>query len=202
MEPDIVFTLRERMSEPDKTLVIRARAGDRSAFEELVGRTSRLLFARFYLETGSVNHAEDLIQETFLLAFRSLHQLADPAGFRGWLLAMARNVRIDEVRKATRIKRLAPVTADISLGELPSSEPPPDELASREELRQQVLEVLRTLPEEYRLPITLRFIVGVECEAISEHLGTTKSAVRSLLYRGLKVLRNRLPDDLKNGFGG
>jgi RNA polymerase sigma-70 factor, ECF subfamily len=190
------------MSEPDKTLVIRARAGDRSAFEELVRRTSRLLFARFYLETGSTNHAEDLIQETFLLAFRSLHQLADPAGFRGWLLTLARNVRIDEVRKATRIKRLAPVAAGISLGELPSSEPSPDETALREELRQQVLEVLRTLPEEYRLPITLRYIVGVDCEAIGEHLGTTKSAVRSLLYRGLKVLRNRLPAELKAGFEG
>ncbi|HEV3386672.1 MAG TPA: sigma factor-like helix-turn-helix DNA-binding protein, partial [Gemmata sp.] len=59
-----------------------------------------------------------------------------------------------------------------------------------------------TLPEEYRLPITLRYIVGVDCQSISDHLGTTKSAVRSLLYRGLKVLRNRLPDDLKNGFEG
>jgi RNA polymerase sigma-70 factor (ECF subfamily) len=190
------------MSEPDKTLVLRARAGDRSAFEELVRRTSRLLFARFYLETGNTNHAEDLSQETFLLAFRSLHQLADPAGFRAWLLVMARNVRIDEVRKSTRIKRLAPVTADFSLGELTSDEPQPDEIALREEMRQQVLEVLRTLPEEYRLPITLRYIVGVDCQSISDHLGTTKSAVRSLLYRGLKVLRNRLPDDLKNGFEG
>jgi RNA polymerase sigma-70 factor (ECF subfamily) len=199
---DIVFTFRERMSDPDKTLVLRARAGDRSAFEELVRRTSRLLFARFYLETGCPNHTEDLIQETFLLAFRSLHQLADPAGFRGWLLATARNVRIDEVRKSTRIKRLAPVTADVSLGELPSGEPPPDEIASRDELRQQVLEIVRALPEEYRLPITLRYIVGVDCEAISVHLGTTKSAVRSMLYRGLKVLRNRLPADLRAGFEG
>src|SRR5580658_9257353 len=78
---DIVFIGRGRMSEADKTLVIRARGGDRSSFEELVRRTSRLLFARFYLATGCTSHAEDLIQETFLLAYRSLHQLADPAGF-------------------------------------------------------------------------------------------------------------------------
>jgi RNA polymerase sigma-70 factor (ECF subfamily) len=187
------------MSEPDKTLVIRARGGDRSSFEELVRRTSRLLFARFYLETGSSNRAEDLVQETFLLAFRSLHQLSDPALFRSWLLTLARNVRIDEVRKSTRIKRLAPVAAEYSLGELPSSEPSPDERALREEMRLQVLEVLRTLPEEYRLPITLRYILGIDSEAISEHLGTTKSAVRSMLYRGLKVLRNRLPADLRAG---
>jgi RNA polymerase sigma-70 factor, ECF subfamily len=188
------------MSEPDKNLVIRARAGDHSAFEELVRRTSRLLFARFYLETGCPNQSEDLVQESFLLAFRSLHQLADPANFRGWLLTLARNVRIDEVRKASRLKRLAPVTANLSLGAIPSGEPPPEELASRAELRQHVLKILRTLPEEYRLPITLRFIVGLDCSAISEHLGTTKSAVRSLVYRGLRVLRNRMPPELKAGF--
>jgi RNA polymerase sigma-70 factor (ECF subfamily) len=187
------------MSEPDKILVLRARGGDRSAFEELVRRTSRLLFARFYLDTGCPNQAEDLSQETFLLAFRSLHQLTEPAGFRGWLLALARNVRIDEVRKSTRLKRLAPVTADVSLISIPSAGPSPDESAQREELRQQVLEIVRILPEEYRLPITLRYIVGVDCDAIGKHLGVTKSAVRSLVYRGLKLLRKRLPPDLKAG---
>jgi RNA polymerase sigma-70 factor, ECF subfamily len=190
------------MSEADKTLVIRARGGDRSAFEELIRRTSRLLFARFYLETGCPNRAEDLIQETFLLAFRSLRQLTDPAAFRAWLLTLARNVRIDEVRKATRLKRLAPTTTENFLGELPDLSPPPDETAVREEMRVQVLEVLRTLPEEYRLPITLRYIVGLESNAIAEHLGVTTSAVRSLLYRGLKVLRKRLPEELRAEFEG
>jgi RNA polymerase sigma-70 factor, ECF subfamily len=188
------------MSEPDTALVLRARSGDRSAFEELVRRTSRLLFARFYLDTGCPDHAEDLIQETFLLAFRSLHQLKNPAGFRHWLLTLARNVVVDDARKTTRLKRLTPTLADVSLGAIPAGGPAPDETALREELRHQVLAVLRTLPEEYRLPITLRYIVGVDCGAIGEHLGVTKSAVRSLLYRGLKVLRNRLPPDLKAGF--
>jgi len=190
------------MSEPDTTLVSRARSGDRSAFEELVRRTSRLLFARLYLNTGCPNKAEDLLQETFLLAFRSLHQLKNPAGFRHWLLALARNVGVDHARKATRLKRLAPVTADIPLGAIPATGPSPDEAALRDELRQQVLAVLRTLPEEYRLPITLRYIVGVDCDDIGEHLGLTNSAVRSLLYRGLKVLRDRLPPDLKAEFEG
>jgi RNA polymerase sigma-70 factor (ECF subfamily) len=187
------------MSEPDKTLVLRARGGDRSAFEELVRRTSRLLFARFYIDTGCPSHAEDLLQETFLLAFRSLHQLAEPGGFRGWILTLARNVRIDQVRKSMRLKRLATVSADASLVTIPARGPTPDENAQREELRQQVLEVVRALPEEYRLPITLRYILGVDAEAISQHLGITKSAVRSLVYRGLKVLRKRLPSDLIAG---
>ena len=86
------------MAETDTALVVRARDGDRAAFEELVRRTSRLVFARLYLDTGSVPRAEDLLQETLLLAYRSLRRLADPTGFRAWLLAIAHNVLIDHAR--------------------------------------------------------------------------------------------------------
>src|SRR5687767_676339 len=83
-----------RMSEADAALVMRARDGDRPAFEELVRRTSRLVFARLYLDTGRADRAEDLVQETYLLAFRSMRRLVDPAGFRSWLLTIAHNVLI------------------------------------------------------------------------------------------------------------
>ena len=96
------------MSETDTALVLRARDGDRAAFEELVRRTSRLVFARLYLDTGRVDRADDLLQETFLLAFRSLRWLANPAGFRPWLLAIAHNVLIDDARRQARQKRAAP----------------------------------------------------------------------------------------------
>src|SRR5262245_60833036 len=80
-----------RMSKPATALVVRARDGDRAAFEELVRRTSRLVFARLYLDTGRIDRAEDLLQETLLLAYRSLHALAKPEGFRPWLLSIAHN---------------------------------------------------------------------------------------------------------------
>src|SRR5205823_2518044 len=83
------------MRETDTALVLRARAGDRAAFEELVRRTSRLIFARLYLDTGSVHRAEDLLQETLLLAYRSLRKLTDPSAFRPWVLGIAHNVLID-----------------------------------------------------------------------------------------------------------
>ncbi len=187
------------MSESDAALVVRARKGDRTAFETLVRRTTRLLYARFYIDTGCPHRTEDLIQETFLLAYRSLHQLTDPAGFRAWLLALSRNVFIDDVRKSLRLKRLAPSLADVPLNGIAGSDLPPDEAAEREEERERVLAALRTLPEEYRLPIALRYLVGDDSNAIAEHLGVSPSAARSMIYRGLKVLRGRLPHDLRNG---
>ena len=135
------------------------------------------------------------MQETFLLAFRALRRLADPAGFRPWLLAIAHNVLIDDARRTARQKRTAP-PAEMRLARLPSAEAAPDKNAELTELRQRVLAVLRSLPEEYRLPLTLRYIAGADYDAISEQLGLTNGSLRGLLHRGLKLLRDRLPPDL------
>lgn len=184
------------MSETESTLVRRARDGDRPAFEELVRRTSRLLYARLYLETGDAHRAEDLVQDTLLLAFRSLPTLHDPDGFRPWLLAIAHNVVIDAARREGRKKRAAPARSETEVSSLVGTDAPPDLNAQRSELRQSVLSVLRSLPEEYRLPLTLRYITGADYETIGEQLGLTNGSLRGVLHRGLKMLRDRLPPDL------
>jgi RNA polymerase sigma-70 factor (ECF subfamily) len=184
------------MSETDTALVRRARDGDRAAFEELVRRTSRLVFARLYLDTGNAARAEDLLQETLLAAYRSLRRLEKPDGFRPWLLTIAHNVLIDAARRESRQKRAAPAWSDTPLTEVPAGGPPPDEHAEQEETRQRVLAVLRSLPEEYRLPLTLRYLTGADYETISQQLGLTNGSLRGLLHRGLKMLRDRLPPDL------
>src|SRR5262249_42026680 len=128
------------MSESDAALVKKAQAGDRTAFEELVRRTSRLVFARLYLETGDTHRSEDLLQETWLRAYRSVRRLKDPASLRTWLLTIAQNVLADDVRGAGRQKRSAPPRAGPEvLTNQPSAAPPPEEAAARAELRGRVL---------------------------------------------------------------
>jgi RNA polymerase sigma-70 factor (ECF subfamily) len=190
------------MTDSDETLVQRARNGDRAAFEELVRRTSRLIFARLYLETGDRHRAEDLLQETLLLAFRSLTDLTEPRGFRAWLLRIAQNVAIDATRRELRKKRAAPPRAlQAALDEVADRGARPDVEAEREELRGQVLVALRSLPEEYRLPLTLRYISGADYETICTQLGLTNGSLRGLLHRGLKLLRAKLPPELGNQAG-
>ena len=184
------------MSEQDAVLVWRARNGDPAAFEELVRRTSRLVFARLYLDTGCSHQAEDLLQETLLKAYRSLHQLTDPNGFRAWLLTIAQNVHMDSLKAAGRKTRTVPGSTAIPLAVVPSTGLGPEDEAQRTELRGVVLEALRGLPEEYRLPITLRYITGVDYDAISAQLGLSNGSLRGLLHRGLKMLRERLPADV------
>ncbi len=181
------------MSATEKALVREAQGGDRAAFEELVRRTSRLVFSRLYLETGDAHRAEDLLQETLLLAYRSLSRLQEPGNLRAWLLTIAQNVVVDAARREGRLKRAAPARAGpATLALVAGPEPPPEEQAELAELRGRVLAVLRSLPEEYRLPLTLRYIAGADYETIGTQLGLSNGSLRGLLHRGLKMLRVRL----------
>jgi RNA polymerase sigma-70 factor (ECF subfamily) len=189
------------MAVSEEALVQSARAGDRAAFEELVRRTSRLVFARLYLETGDPHRAEDLLQETLLVAFRSLPELADVRAFRPWLLTIAQNVAITAARRELRLKRAAPKAGPAMLAILVGKEPRPEEQVARDELRGKVLAVLRSLPEEYRLPLTLRYLAGADYETIQLQLGLTNGSLRGLLHRGLKLLRDRLPRDFAQHVG-
>jgi RNA polymerase sigma-70 factor (ECF subfamily) len=171
--------------ENDEGLVRRASGGDRGAFEELVRRTTRMVYSRLYLETGSREGAEDLVQETYLRAFRSIKQMTDPKGFRSWLFSIAQSVAIDSFRHAGARKRLAPPRA--------SQDALDREAASRDgdlaERREKVRSVLQGMPEEYRLPLTLRYLEGADYDTITMQLGLSAGALRGLLYRGLQLLR-------------
>jgi RNA polymerase sigma-70 factor, ECF subfamily len=190
------------MNETEVALARRARDGDRAAFEELVRRSSRLVFTRLYVETGSVHQAEDLLQDTYLLAFRSLHRLDNPAGFRPWLLTITHNVLIDAARRDARKKRPPPSSSDTPLATAKAGGPSPDEAAHQEEARQRVLAALRSLPDEYRMPLALRYLTGADYDDISQQLGLTNGSLRGFLHRGLKMLRDRLPPELGDGLRG
>jgi RNA polymerase sigma-70 factor, ECF subfamily len=190
------------LTDSDEALVRGAQGGDRAAFEEMIRRTSRLIFARLYLETGDTHRAEDLLQETLLRAFRSLRELTDAKGFRPWLLKIAQNVVLDAARRDARQKRAAPGHENAAvLQTLADKEPSAEDQVARAELRGQVLAILRSLPEDYRLPLTLRYIGGADYETIQTQLGLTNGALRGLLHRGLKLLRARLPRDFENSYG-
>ncbi len=128
----------------------------------------------------------DLTQETFLQAFRSLRRLKDPSGFRSWLLRIAQNLSIDAARQQQRIKRVPTMAAEVR------EAAQPDEKLQRGEARERVLAILRSLPEEYRLPLTLRYITGSDYETIQAQLGLTNGSLRGLLHRGLKLMRERM----------
>jgi RNA polymerase sigma-70 factor (ECF subfamily) len=185
----------------DADLVLRAQAGDRSAFEQLVRGTARMLYARLYLDTSDRERTEDLVQETYLTAWRSIGQLRDvpdASSFRRWLFAVARTVRIDSARHDLRKKRAGPRPAgqseaqDDLIAAIHDPSLSPDESMERREKQDQALALLRSLPEEYRAPIAMRYLAGADYQVICRQLGLSNGSLRGLLNRGMARLRQLL----------
>ncbi len=182
--------------ESDQTLVVQSQAGNQAAFEELVRRSARWLFARVYLETGDTHRAEDLVQETMLQAWRSIRSLSDAKNFHSWLNTIAQRIVIDAARHDSRKKRGrgAKQEGDALLTIASRSPSPPDQLEQEDE-RQRVLSILRSMPEEYRIPLMLRYIGGADYEAIASQLAMSNGSLRGLLHRGIRMLRDRMTKD-------
>ena len=157
------------------TVVVAARRGDRRAFAELYRRFSRAVHG-VILARASYRDAADLVQDTFATALERLPQLADPAAFPGWLLAIARNRAIDHLRARRPVEELEDI-------------PVP---ASRAAEVAQVLAALRTLPEAYQETMILRLVEGMTGPEIAEQTGLAAGSVRVNLHRGMKLLRERL----------
>jgi RNA polymerase sigma-70 factor (ECF subfamily) len=175
-------------------LVRRSQAGDRAAFEQLVRRTARLVYARAFMEVSDRDRAEDIVQETFLLAWRRIGQVTEPQGFRAWLAIVTRTVAADMRRRESRKKRSGPRAAqhEEAAFDVPDSSPMPDEAMQRREERDRLLGMLRRLPDEYSLPITLRYIAGADYDTIGRQLGLSNGSLRGLLNRGMAKLREMM----------
>jgi RNA polymerase sigma-70 factor (ECF subfamily) len=172
-------------------LAARSRGGDRAAFEALVKRTGRWVFARLCLQMGDAHRAEDLTQETFFTAWQQIGKLVDPAAFRGWLWLIAQRKVLDAAKHEKRKKRWgrkAPAT-ELELAVHPSASPV--SIAQEKEELERAMEMLRALPEEYRVPLALRYLGGADYETITRQLALSNGALRGFLQRGMAILRER-----------
>jgi RNA polymerase sigma-70 factor, ECF subfamily len=177
------------LNEADEALVRRSCRGDREAFEELVRRTSRGLFARIYLETANGHRAEDIAQEAYLLAWRSIRSLKDAHLFRSWLFSIAHSVMLQHLRRESRGKR---VGGNDGMEGISDVRPGPAEAAGLRERREKLLAVLRSMPGEYRLPLTMRYLGGADYETIGRELAISNGSLRGLLNRGMAMLRAQM----------
>lgn len=162
---------------PEAVLVESVVAGDREAFAELYALYAPLvhgiLLARVpYGEVG------DLVQDVFLVAFRKLATLRDGARFGPWVAMIARNRAVDFHRRARATEELS--------DELAQGCAPPRAEA------EEMLEIIRALPEAYRETLVLRLVEGMTGPEIAERTGLRPDSVRVNLHRGMKLLRERL----------
>lgn len=170
-------------------LAAQAIQGDASAFEALVRKYNRLVWAAIYGEIHDPGWTEDLVQETFLRAWKAIGQLESPAAFRPWLLSIARRLafRHRELARNTLTLAAEPVsTAGLHLAE-------------EDETPRRVHAAIQKLPERERMPVILRFLNGMDYRQIGESLQLSNGALRGLLNRGLARLRRDLSSVAKEG---
>ena len=166
-------------------MVCAAQRGEIEAFARLVrhyyGAVLRVC-AGYVRETCL---AEDLVQETFLRAFVHLDELRSPEGFWPWLRQVARNTSLMALREARGRE-------GVSAGEAAEYTSPPLEESNTLVLRDLVHRSLANLPENYRLPLYLHYLLGSSYREISELLNVPEALVRSRLHEGRRRLRRKL----------
>ncbi|MDX6719753.1 MAG: hypothetical protein QOJ63_2007 [Solirubrobacteraceae bacterium] len=161
----------------DEQLVALFRAGNDAAFSVIHDRYRQRLFAYSrQMLGGSRQDAEDALQDVFLRAYSSLRSNDRPLSLRAWLYRVAHNRCIDHLRKPV------PPPADLFDTSRKPLHDPMDEAERREDLRQLVADV-RRLPEQQRSALLMREIDGLSYAELSDALGVSLQAVKSLLVR-------------------
>jgi len=165
-----------RMEENDLELVDRAGAGDTDAFREIVERHSRKLFGAAYRLTGNQAHADDVVQETFLRAYRNLHRFDARSQLGTWLYRIAVNCSMDLMRKESRRAARETTEDKVEMATLEAQDPRPDRLAESGEVGRAVTQVLRALSPTERTVFVLRHFEGYSSVEIGQLLGMRSGA--------------------------
>lgn len=176
----------------DAALVVAARAGEDWAREALFRRYARMVFALAYRLLGRDHELDDLVQDCFAQALASLHRLAEPQAFAGWLTAIV-------VRTTRKMLRRRAVAARLGLGR--RQEPiDVDSLVSRAapadvqmELR-AVYSIVDALPSRQRIALVLRRVEGASQDEVAAHLGVSISTAKRLIIDAELRLEAALAD--------
>ena len=174
----------------DAALIAAWQAGDEQAAAELVGRHARAL-ARFLAGAGAPQaDVDDLVQDTFIRAFRSVDRFRGQCQFRTWLLTIGGNVLRDHGRRASR-RKVMPLDDGLRDGR-----GDPHELAEAREAEARLVAGLKGLPRLQREVFLLRAQQGFEYEDIAAALATTPGAARVHYHHAVKRLKELIGGEL------
>lgn len=184
----------------DRDLVLACQKREPAAFEELVKRHQRTVYALLYQLAPDWSDTSDLAQEVFIRVWRSINNLRNPSSFRSWLTQIVTNLFYDELRR--RPRRLPTISMDESLGndeesdsgtrDIADTSALPDERILSNELSGAIREAMTKLPEQFRTSIVLREIEGLSYEEIAILTKTEMGTVKSRIARARTKLQELL----------
>lgn len=201
--PDKAVCVVESESDPKMSIALaresnEAKVGgkDQSVrFEEQLRNSYRQAYNFAYRLTGNAADAEDLVQETYVRAFRFFHRYDEGLPFVNWLCRIMSNAHIDSIRKKSRIKTSSidqQTTVGAPLQELPDYDSMPDRRILDQALNEHLQQGLVSISPEFRMAVLLADVEGLEYEEIAQVMNTSIGTVRSRIHRGRKQLKRFL----------
>ncbi len=181
----------------DIQLLERARKGDFAAFEGLVARYERRIFALAFRILNHRHDAEEVVQQTFLSLLEHLEDFRGDSAFSTWLLRIATNNALGLLRKK-KVRQTAPLGEGTREDEIPFPQyiaqwkETPEEIARRKEVQQLLHEALDELDDKYRLVFLLRDVEGMSTAETAEILGISEANTKVRLLRARLMLREKL----------
>jgi RNA polymerase sigma-70 factor (ECF subfamily) len=177
----------------ERQLVERAQGGDREAFEELVRRHADRLYAVVLRFVADGEEAEEVTQEAFLRAWRSIDRFQGRSLFFTWLYRIGIN---EAKRRAERRPPAGSVTPleDSPLDDAPDWSEAPELRAEQGDLRRVLERAVRALPVEYRAPLILRDVEGLSTQEAAEVMELGEAAFKSRLHRARLAVRRALDE--------
>ncbi len=184
---------------PDIELVARTQSGDALAFDELVVKYTPRLYGLVYNMTSNHEDANDLLQDVFAKAFRSINGFRGKSSFYTWIHSIAVNMTINFLKKRGRRFQMSLDDVDLNIQndkefiELTASSSPVRE-ADLGELQQKLNEAMLKLSPEHRAVVTMFDIQGMPHAEISKILGVSEGTVRSRLFYAHRQLQAYLEE--------
>jgi len=180
----------------DAQVVGQILAGERDAYRLLVERHSRNIFRVAFRVLNNEQDAEEVVQETFLRAYRNLGKFEQRSVFSTWLYRIAMNCALDMKKKAKRTlhtliiaEEPEPESGEVQV-ESPSASQ--DRLLYSDRVKKEVLQAMEELSEVERSAFTLRHFEGLSIEEIADVLGIQQNAAKNRIFRAVKKMREAL----------
>ncbi len=174
---------------------------DPSAFRQLVETYSQRIYNLGLKMLGDPDLAEDILQETFVNAYRAIDRFEGRAHISTWLYRIAHNVVLMRLRKEKRTPDIQSLEDDVDLDTLPTAgqwQDAPERRLLQEELLQKMDDALADLSEGLRMVFVLRDIDGLSTAETAQVLDLSETAVKSRLHRARLALRNKLAPYLQD----
>ena len=193
--------MAKKDKDSDLALVRRVKKGEYSAFDLLVLKYQSRVIAISTKYVKDIQLAEDIAQESFFKAYKSIDSFREESAFYTWLYRITANTAINYLSSKKRKSEL--LEADVSnregesidIFDIPGGESPED-ILNANSLREDIFKNMSNLPEEIRTAVTLREFEGLSYEEISEILGCPLGTVRSRIFRGRELLQQTISEQI------